>query len=51
MIEIPCPFCEETGSVDAAVFAAAVCSLRCEACGIAVDIDPDGGRVALPLAA
>ena len=51
MIEIQCPFCDVTGRVEAAVFTAAVCSLRCDACGITVDVDPEGGRVALPLAA
>ncbi len=50
MVEIECPFCEETCRLEAAAFTADVCSFRCETCRMEVEIT---GRLPLsvPLAA
>ena len=50
MVEIECPYCEETCRMEAAAFAAEVCTFRCETCR--VDVEISGTLpMSLPLAA
>jgi hypothetical protein len=48
MVQIDCPFCEAACRVDPAAFHAPSFVLRCEDCGIAVDVAP--GEREQPLA-
>ena len=38
MIEIQCPWCEESGLAEAAAFSAAETVLRCDGCGVAAEV-------------
>ncbi len=50
MIELTCSFCDEVSRVDLASVHAAVCVLRCDGCGVEVDV-LDDAPVALASAA
>ena len=51
MIQIHCPFCDEASPVDLAEFSTTTWSLRCDACGVTVEIAAFSSSAALPLAA
>ena len=51
MIQIRCPFCDEASPVDLAEFSTTTWSLRCDACGVTVEIAAFSSSAALPLAA
>jgi hypothetical protein len=38
MVEIECPFCDETCRMQAAAFTSESCSFRCETCRVDVEI-------------
>jgi hypothetical protein len=46
MLEIQCPFCDETGRMVVAEFQAARAVFRCEACRVTVDLDGGAETVA-----
>jgi hypothetical protein len=52
MIEIRCPFCEAPAAVELAALHALACVIRCDGCGVAVEVaDGESAAEVLPLAA
>ena len=51
MIELECPWCEESCRMDASAFGTAPVSVRCDGCGVEVEITDAPARSALALAA